>query len=96
MKRLLLSAGFLLLAAPALAQSMPNTLNMSCASAAGLVNRSGAVVLATGPNVFDRYVSSRRFCDVTQTVQPQWLATADNPQCFVGYRCRDRVPRGGR
>lgn len=96
MKRFLIPLAFGLLASPAFGQSMPNSLNMSCASAQALVNSRGAAVIATGPNIFDRYVSGVRYCDVTQIVRPEWIATADNPKCFVGYKCRDRVPRGGR
>jgi len=80
-----------LVAAPALAQSLPNSLNMSCAATANLVQQRGAVVIATGPNVYDRYVSNQGYCDVDQTTYPVWLQTADQNQCFIGYRCRERL-----
>jgi hypothetical protein len=33
-------------------------------------------------------VSSSQFCAYDEGVQPATIATADTPQCFVGYRCR--------
>jgi hypothetical protein len=74
----------------AFAQRRPDTLSMPCASAAGLVRSAGAIVLGTGPNIYDRYVSSRAFCQRDEQIEPRWLATADTRQCFVGYGCERR------
>ncbi|MDB5650399.1 MAG: hypothetical protein JWL62_1919 [Hyphomicrobiales bacterium] len=52
--------------ASVLAQGRPDTLRMSCGTAAALVKRSGAIVLGTGPDIFDRYVSSHAYCDSDQ------------------------------
>lgn len=79
--------------APAHAQSMPDSLRMSCAATAALVRERGAVVIGTGPGIFDRYVSTQGYCAPGQTTEPIWLQTADQKQCFIGYRCRDRLPR---
>lgn len=76
--------------AGALAQGRPDTLRMSCATAGELVRRSGAIVLGTGPNLYDRYVSSHAFCQRDEETVPRWLATGDVPQCFVGYGCERR------
>ncbi len=73
----------------ALAQGLPDTLNMSCAQARAIVRQSGAVVLATGPRLYERYVTARSYCSPDQDTQPAWTETADNPQCQLGDRCVD-------
>lgn len=77
-------------ASPCLAQERPNTLEMSCKAAAGLVARQGAIVLGTGSSTFDRYVASRSFCTVDDIIQPGFVPTVDNPNCFIGYYCAPR------
>lgn len=72
-------------AAPALAR--PSTQAMTCAAAAGLVKRSGGVVLDTSPTTFDRFVSDMRFCQPDEALRPAFERTRDNPQCFIGYTC---------
>lgn len=69
------------------AMARPDSLAMTCAAAAGLVSSQGAVVMGTGPNIFDRYVSSLRYCSGSEQLKPEWIKTKDNPQCFVGYTC---------
>ncbi|MDI4655789.1 hypothetical protein [Xanthobacter autotrophicus] len=76
-----------LAASPIQAQARPNTLALSCREAAALVNGSGAVVLGTGPNIYDRYVSQIRFCSGAEQLKAEWVKTRDNPQCFIGYTC---------
>lgn len=69
------------------AAARPDTLAMSCAQTASLVNAQGAVLLGTGPNLFDRYVREQRFCSGFEQLKPEWVKTRDNPQCFIGYTC---------
>lgn len=73
----------------ALAQARPATPRMSCAAAARLVQRAGGIVLTTGPHTYDRFVKDRRFCQSTEVTKPEWVRTADDPQCFIGYSCRE-------
>ncbi|MBS7542066.1 hypothetical protein [Ancylobacter oerskovii] len=95
MRVLLLCLPLVMAAAPAaLAQAMPNSLQMTCTQVADLVKRQGAVVIGTGPNLFDRYVANQGYCDNQSVTTPAWLATSDNPQCFIGYRCRNRYLHG--
>lgn len=75
------------LAGPGLAHARPDTLAMSCREAAGLVTARGAIVLGTGPNIYDRYVREVRFCSGSEQLKPEWVKTRDNPQCFIGYTC---------
>jgi hypothetical protein len=84
---LMLASALSLVASTALAQSRPETPNMTCASAAELVARRGAVILYTGDDTYDRYVRDQGFCEREQTVEPARVPTLDRAQCFVGYRC---------
>ncbi|MFG1401754.1 hypothetical protein [Xanthobacter sediminis] len=92
-----LATGVLVIAASAAAaQAMPRSTDMSCAQAAALVQKEGAVVLATSPTLYDRYVRDLRFCMYDQQLKPEWVPTRDNPQCFVGYTCFEPSRNGGR
>ncbi|MDO9440597.1 MAG: hypothetical protein Q7T73_06885 [Beijerinckiaceae bacterium] len=71
----------------ATAQSRPDTLRMTCGMASETVRREGAVILSTGPNIYDRYVSSQAYCQRDEETRPHWLATSDSRQCFIGYVC---------
>lgn len=71
-----------------MAQGRPDSLRMSCAAARGLVSTRGAVVLGTGPDIYDRFVASQGFCQRDEITKPTWVPTADTQQCFVGYRCQ--------
>ncbi|WP_262268681.1 hypothetical protein [Microvirga yunnanensis] len=86
----------LLIATEAWSQTRPVSTAMSCSRAAGLVAAQGAVVLGTGPYTYDRYVSGTNRCALGETIEPAWVPTADNPQCFVGYQCRLRTQPQGR
>ena len=90
MKTVLFTAPFILLASATLAEAHPNSLAMSCASTRGLVQHTGAVIIATGANLYDRCVTDAGFCTITQNAKPAWLPTADEPQCLVGSRCVER------
>lgn len=70
------------------AQPRPDTLTRSCAASRALVDRSGAIVLGTGPHIYDRFVRDRRFCQFDEYTEPAWIQSRDTPQCFVGYRCK--------
>ncbi len=70
---------FILLASATLAEARPNSLAMSCASTRGLVQNTGAVVIGTGPNLYDRFVTDAGYCTITQRADPAWLETADEP-----------------
>jgi hypothetical protein len=91
-----ISAMFLLaaLATPVTAQQpRPSTTRMTCAQASGLVASSGAIVLATGPLTYDRFVAHAGHCPLGQFAQPIWVPTLDTPQCPIGSVCRDRSQR---
>jgi hypothetical protein len=89
--RLAILAGLLLLASPGLAsaEGRPSSKTMSCASARAMVEKQGATIFTTGPANFDRFVASRAFCTVSETLEPAFVPAMDNTQCFIGYRCRE-------
>jgi hypothetical protein len=85
----LLAFALSLLAAEALAQARPLSTRMSCRQAAGLIQSRGALVLGTGVHTYDRFVRDRSFCEITEFADPAFAPTLDNPQCFVGYTCKE-------
>jgi hypothetical protein len=72
--------------APAFA-ARPDTTQLSCRDASGLVAANGAIVLAHGPHLFDRYVAHGGFCGTTENAIPAFVPTLDNSLCFVGNVC---------
>lgn len=78
---------FTVLATSAFAR--PDTRAMDCRDAQLLVQRSGALVLTTGPMTYDRYVASDRFCDSSaRYIHPAWVTTRDDNRCLIGYTCQ--------
>lgn len=84
-----------LLAVPAPAEQRPSTTAFICAEANRLVAAQRGIVLGTGPYTYDRFASDASACSPEQTTEAAFAPTRDNPQCFIGYRCRDRIGRGG-
>ncbi len=74
MRTVLLTIPFILMAGSAFAQA-GEFLIMSCASSRALVQKRGAVLMCTGPNIFDRYVSNQSFCAGNEMTKPAWIAT---------------------
>lgn len=88
MNRIMWTFAFAVAAAGASAQTGPVTFDRPCAASRDIVVDQGAAVLTTGPGTYDRYVKDAAYCLVDQYPQPAWVPSSDNPQCFVGYRCR--------
>ena len=78
----------LVAAHPAGAQPRVPTNRMACADVTALVKREGDVRIATGGTT-ERLVRDRSFCDILEIAELRFLATRDNPQCPVGYRCKE-------
>ena len=90
MRRSLLPAlALTLIATAAMAQVGPPTSQRTCSANRQLVLRDGAVVLDTSPSTDARFVKSGAECLVGQFPEPAWVPSSNNPQCFIGYRCRD-------
>jgi hypothetical protein len=90
MSRLIIFALVSALAAPVIAAARPNTANMSCDEAAAIVARSGAIVLSTGVQTYDRFVATNLFCMSGETTEPGLAPTLDARLCKIGYVCRER------
>lgn len=88
MRTLILAATLTAIAVPAGAQEV-RALQQSCAPLKAMVDARGALLIRTSPTTFDRYVRDRGFCVAPEDVQPEWIATRDVAQCFVGYTCFD-------
>ena len=95
MKKIMLVALALTFAAPAFA-ARPNTKNLTCRDAAGLVAQNGAIVLSTGANTYDRFVAHQGYCGKEEVISPAFVKTLDNKQCFIGYTCEQNGSNGNR
>ena len=95
MLRLAVTSLALLIGTEAWSQGRPNSMTITCSQAAGLVASQGAVVLGAGVYTDDRYVSGPSFCVQGAATEPAWIPTFDNPQCFGGYQCRQKIQRSG-
>jgi len=89
MRRLLTFFVLTLCATTAMAQVGPPTSQRTCGANRQLVMKEGAVVLDTGPSTYARFVKNGSECLVDQFPEPAWVPSSNNPQCFIGYRCRD-------
>jgi len=77
------------LTVPASAQNAGTTNRMICTDAMALVKDRGAVFLDTGGQTYRRFVRDRSFCELTEIADLQFVPTRDNPECPIGYRCRE-------
>ena len=75
--------------APASAQPVQAIQRMVCADAMGLVKKSGAILLNAGGTSLERFVRDRSFCETSEVAELRFVPTRDNPECPVGYRCRE-------
>jgi hypothetical protein len=77
----------------AFAQSRPPrgsspTARMTCAEAMALVKGEGDVVIASGGPP-ERFVSGPGRCAASEIAELRFVPTRDNPQCPIGYHCRE-------
>ena len=89
MRTLMAALALASVATAATAQVGPPTLQRTCGANRQLVMRDGAVVLDTSPQTYARFVRSGAECLVGQFPEPAWVPSSNNPQCFIGYRCKD-------
>jgi hypothetical protein len=72
------------------AAARPNASKMSCAAINAGIASAGALVLDTGPITYERYVRDLSACQRGQITVPEFVRSADNPQCLL-YRCTART-----
>lgn len=63
----------------------------SCADVYATVQHYNSIVMTTGTYTYDRFVSGRGYCGPTQETKRALVPTADNPRCFIGYTCIERL-----
>jgi len=68
----------------------PSAASLNCAAINSRIASAGALVLDTGPTTYERYVRDLGFCQASQITVPEFIRSADNPQCLV-YRCASRT-----
>lgn len=64
----------------------PDARKMSCHQTRALINEEGAVVITTGANTYERFVSSNRFCFHPEVRHVTYISTKDTSQCPV-FHC---------
>jgi hypothetical protein len=79
-------------AAPAPVSGRASTVNMTCAQAKSAVDSSGAIVLGTGGQTYDRFVKFETYCPTGYYARPAWEPTRDKAQCYIGYYCDPSPP----
>ncbi|WP_409564126.1 hypothetical protein [Methylobacterium sp. J-068] len=77
------------LATPAGAQSPVTTQRLTCADAMALVKGKGSLWISPGGGVAERFVRDRSQCGLTEIAELRFVPTRDNPECPIGYRCRE-------
>lgn len=70
-----------------------NALSLTCDQARSMISQQGAVIMSTGRNTFDRYVSNRSYCQVNEVAKSDFIPTKDNAKCPV-RRCGTVAPFG--
>lgn len=74
------------------AQSRPPrgsmTARMTCSEAMALVRNEGDVIIAAG-SAPERFVSNPGQCSTSEIAELRFAPTRDNPQCPIGYHCRE-------
>jgi hypothetical protein len=83
-----------LLVSAAQAQERPLATRTPCSRLAALVASQGSAVISTSPATYDRYVGDSSACTIGEAPIPALVRSADNPSCFIGFRCGG-VSRGG-
>jgi hypothetical protein len=74
------------------ALARPSTTTLTCAAAKALVERSGAIVLGTGGQTYDRFVRFESLCPLGYSARPAFAPTRDNRQCYIGFYCTSGPP----
>lgn len=95
-RRLIVAALGLIVLVP-IAEARPDLRQMSCREAQQTLARNGAVVFTTGRNTYDRFVTSRAYCDSWEDAVPSYQQTRDKAQCQIGFKCEEPLfGRGNR
>lgn len=89
MKRALIALLLVITAADAHAISRYNSTSMSCAEVQATIRQDGAAIMrynskrTPGLQLFGRYVSSRRYCDINEYAETVMIRARDTDRCPV-------------
>lgn len=73
------------------AAARTDTRNHTCQEVTATVKYYEVIVLTTGPNTYDRFVAFPNYCQNAFKAARAYAPTLDNPRCFIGYRCVQRI-----
>lgn len=73
------------------AQARPDVRRMTCQAARNFVAAHGSVVMTTGQYTYERFVSSRQYCNFDEELDTKYVPTLDTPRCPIDYYCRPRM-----
>ncbi len=85
----ILAAAALVLGSTVANAAPVTTPQMTCGQAQAIIQRQGAALLYTAPEIYDRFVRDRSQCTSTQITKAAFLPTRDVKACMVGYTCVD-------
>ena len=86
-----LAGATILALAPVALAARPDTRAYTCDQGRSLIAQSGAIVMTTGPNTYERIVHNRGFCSPDQEQVTEIVPASDDPRCRIGYTCRDKT-----
>ncbi|KZL05909.1 hypothetical protein ACQU0X_09365 [Pseudovibrio ascidiaceicola] len=89
MKKIALTLSVLgLVSAASIAQAaLVNTGDLTASQAKSLVQDKGAIVLSTGPGLYDRYVANASYCATHEETERAYVVTKDSNHSLIGYTC---------
>jgi len=76
-----LFAMLLMASIQAQAQGRPDARTMTCGEVRSLIDQRGAVVITTGNYTYQRFVAHRGFCNYSERIGHDWIATSDIAEC---------------
>ncbi len=96
MTKVALTVALFAFSSAAAAQPQPSTTAMTCSQAQAFLGSQGAAVIGTGGFTYDRFVTSRAYCEPTQTTRTAFVPTADARACAIGFTCIEPTLEIGR
>ncbi|KZL23900.1 hypothetical protein [Pseudovibrio sp. WM33] len=92
MKKIALTLSVLsLVSVASVAQAMnaprTNTTDLTGSQVKSLVQEKGAIILSTGPGLYDRYVANGSYCSPSEETQRAYVVTKDSNHSLIGYTC---------
>jgi hypothetical protein len=87
MKAFLVASTLALTIPAAHAQERLLATRTACSRLASAVASQGAAVISTSSTAYDRFVGDSSYCAIGEAPVPALVRSADNPSCFIGFRC---------